>query len=282
MTRATSLAIESLMGDDDEVLDDPIQEEIRTVVNEGEREGQIAGEAVDMIAGLIDLHRVEASEIMTPRTDIVMLPITTTIEVARREVAESGHSRIPVYGASRDDIVGILYAKDLLPYGADESRADLSSLQLRQPAYVRENKPVDVLLRDFRKGGVHIAIILDNYGGVAGLVTIEDVIEEIVGDIKDEYDEDEVPAIRMIDQTTSDVDARLDVESINEHLSIELPEGVDYDTIGGFVTSLLGRIPKTGESLSHENVHITVTDASDRTIRRLRIERIDASSATAS
>ena len=262
-------------GRDEDLGANSIHEEIRTVVNEGERDGQIAGEAVDMIAGLMDLHQVEVSQIMTPRTDIIMLPATLTIEEARIEVIDSGHSRIPVYSGNRDEILGILYAKDLLPHlGKAESEATLSSIQLRQPVYAQETKPVDVLLREFRSG-IHIAIVLDTYGGVAGLVTIEDVIEEIIGEIKDEYDEEEIPPIRVIDDKTCEVDAWVDIDSINERLSLNLPDGEDYDTIGGYLTSKIGRIPASGETFLEGNAELTVLDATDRAIERLRIVRLE-------
>lgn len=253
-----------------------LHDEILTVVNEGEREGQILGDAAEMIAGLMALPEVEASSIMTPRPDIVTFPIHMTIEEARIAVAESGHSRIPVYAQNRDDVVGILYAKDLLPHLGRPGfeNADLSTLHLRPAVYVPENKRVHVLLREFRKGGVHIAIVLDSYGGVAGLVTIEDIIEEIVGDIKDEYDEEEVPPIRRIADHVSEVDARLDIESINDELSLGLPEDQDYDTLGGFVSTTLGRIPKLGETFEFRNLRFTVTDGTDRSIDRLRIEQL--------
>lgn len=276
IARFTSAAIEWFSGRDDDGLGSPIQEEILTVVNEGQREGQIPGEAVDMIAGLMELHEVEVCEIMTPRTDVIMFPLEMTIAEARVEVTESGHSRIPVYRQNRDDIIGILYAKDLLPHLSESTPTDasLASLQLRQPVYVPENKPVDILLREFRKGGVHIAIVLDEYGGMAGLVTIEDIIEEVVGDIRDEYDEDEIPPIRRIDENTHDIAARLDIETINDRLDLAIPEGADYDTLGGFVFSTLGRIPRPGESFVHDALRMTVTDATDRTVRRIRVEKL--------
>ncbi|MBY0587294.1 hemolysin family protein [bacterium] len=252
----------------------PLQEEIRTVVNEGEREGQVMPEAVDMIAGLMDLHQVEVGQIMTPRTDLEMFPIQTTIQDARQKVAESGHSRVPVYGSNRDDIVGVLYAKDLLPHLENSATADLSFIQLRQPLYVPYSKPVDILLREFQKGGIHLAIVLDDYGGVAGLVTIEDIMEEIVGDIRDEYDEDERPPIERIDEQSFNVDARLDIDSVNEAIPLQIPEGEDYDTLGGFVANILGRIPHQDESFEHAGFQFTILEATDRAIGRIRIRPI--------
>lgn len=261
-------------------LDEPvsaIQEEILAVVNEGEREGAILGDAVEMIHGLMELHEVQVSQIMTPRTDVVMLPLSMSIEEASREVVESGHSRLPVFHSSRDDIVGILYAKDLLPHLHDPESPgrSLASLSLRKPLYVPENKPVDVLLRDFQKQRIHLAVVLDDYGGVAGLVTIEDVIEEIVGEIQDEYDEEDAPTVQIIDERTAEVDARLDIDCVNDQTGLNIPEGPDYDTIGGFVVANIGRIPHPGEFFVHNGAKFTVLDASDRAVRRLRVERVD-------
>jgi CBS domain containing-hemolysin-like protein len=248
-----------------------LQDEIQTVVNEGAREGQVTPDAVDMIAGLMDLHQVEVGQIMSPRTDLVMFPVRMTIQEARSQVAESGHSRIPVYGNNRDDIVGVLYAKDLLPHIEKPASADLSTIQLRQPIYVPYTKPVDILLREFQKGGIHLAIVLDEYGGVAGLVTIEDIMEEIVGDIRDEYDEDEMPPVVKVDDQTHDVDARLDIESVNEAIPLNIPDGQDYDTLGGYVAASLGRIPRKGERFEHAGIEFTILDGTDRAISRIRI-----------
>lgn len=262
-------------GRDDDATANSIHEEIRTVVNEGEREGQIPGDAVDMIAGLMDLHQVEVSQIMTPRTDIIMLPDTLTIEEARIEVIESGHSRTPIYHGNRDEIIGILHAKDLLPHlGESETSTTLASISLRQPVYVQEDKPVDVLLREFRNG-IHIAIVLDSYGGVAGLVTIEDVIEEIIGEIKDEYDEEEIPSVRDIDGNSCEIDGWVGIDTINERFGLSIPESDDYDTIGGYLTTKLGHIPRMGEEIVEANMKIIVLDATDRAVERLRVERVE-------
>lgn len=270
-------ALERLSRNGDEEPTSAIQDEILTVVNEGEREGAILGDAVDMIAGLMELHEVEVAEIMTPRTDMVMFPLQMSVEEARQEVTACGHSRIPVYKQNRDDIVGVLYAKDLLPHldRTGNVSGTLASIKLRKPVYVSETKPVDVLLREFQKQRIHIAIVLDEYGGAAGLVTIEDIIEEIVGEIEDEYDEEENPPIKVIDDRTSEVDGRVEVESLNEMLSMELPEDADYDTVSGFIFTTLGYIPKVGESFVHDNTRFTVLEATDRAINRVRLERVD-------
>jgi CBS domain containing-hemolysin-like protein len=259
----------------EEVTTSAIQDEILSAINEGEREGTIFEDAADMMEGLMELHQVQVGEIMIPRPDMVMLKSNATIEEARQIINECGHSRIPVYAQSRDQVLGILYAKDLLPYvGAPPHLAprDISSLLLREPVYVPESKPVHSLLREFQKGRVHIAVVVDEYGGVAGLVTIEDILEQIVGDIADEHDRAEPPTIRKIDDLRVQVDARTPVEEINELLPVGLPEDGDFETVGGFVSSILGRIPKMGESVEHNRARFTVLDASERAVNHLLIE----------
>lgn len=258
----------------EEGVPSPIQEELLSVVNEGEREGTIRGDAAEMIEGLIELHQVLVEEIMTPRTEMVMLKSTATIEEARHVIAACGHSRIPVYAESRDNIVGILYAKDLLPFlgTTPESAQEVATLVLREPVLASMTKPVNDLLREFQRGRVHIAIVADEYGGVAGLVTIEDILEQIVGDITDEHDPTEPPPFQRLDDLRIEVDARTPVYELNELFPIGLPEDGDYETVSGFVSSLLGRIPKSGESFPYEQARITVLDATDRSINRVLIE----------
>jgi CBS domain containing-hemolysin-like protein len=194
------------------------------------------------------------------------------------QAIESGHTRIPVYDKTRDDIVGILYVKDLLPElatGDADSRTPIREL-LRKPLFVPETKAVDDLLQMFQQLRTHIAVVLDEYGGVSGLVTIEDVLEEIVGEIDDEYDPESVQEIERIDQDTVEALGRAHIDEINEALSLELPEDGDYDTIGGLVFSELGRIPQTGEAVVwQDKVRISVLEATRRRIDRVRIERLE-------
>lgn len=263
-----------LTGEPDTVRGTPIQEEILTVVGEGEREGSIDEDAAEMIEGLMELPEVTVSEVMTPRTDMFMLKNSATLGEAALLISECGHSRIPVYGENRDEILGILYAKDLLPHlgiAAERPRA-VATLQLRKPVYVPETKLVGILLREFQRERVHIAIVMDEYGGVAGLVTIEDILEQIVGEITDEHDPTETPPVHFLNDHVLEVDARIHVDELNELVGLELPEDADFDTVGGFVFSTLGHIPQKGESFEHEGANFVVVDASDRTVKRLRIE----------
>jgi CBS domain containing-hemolysin-like protein len=248
---------------------DHAEREILSVVSEGEMQGAVDEQERQMIKSVMELDDTEASEIMTPRTDFVALPSTASLEDVRRAIAEHGHSRIPVYEGSIDDIVGVLYVKDLLLLD-DPKGFDLVSM-LRHVPFVPHDKPVDELLQEFRERKVHMAFVLDEYGGTMGLVTIEDILEELVGEIEDEYETTEASPIERIDENTVEVDARMHIYDLNDALNINLPEDDDYDTLGGFVFSTLGRIPKVGERCDHENIQISVIDAEPRRVNRLRV-----------
>ena len=254
---------------------DTFEDEIRSIVTEGHREGLLEEDAREMIEGIIDLGEAEVSEIMTPRTEMHTLHVGLPWQDMLKYVIQEGHTRIPVFDKSRDDIIGILYSKDLLPELANNTNQSERPLQeILRPAYfVPETKAVDDLLAEFQKNRTHMAIVLDEYGGVSGLVTIEDVLEEIVGEIIDEYDEELVEEIRKIDAFTCEALGRVHIDEINEQLSLDLPEDKDFDTIAGFVFHELGRVPAVGEVLDHEEtVRITVLEASPRRIERLKIE----------
>jgi len=260
-----------------EPSEESIEEEIRTIVSEGHREGLLEEEAREMIEGVIELGDANVSHIMTPRTDINMIQVDTPWDEVVESVIDSGHTRVPVYGNSRDEIIGILYSKDLLPELAKPSEQPPKPLKelLRKPLFVPETKPVDDLLTLFQKSRTHIAVVLDEYGGVSGLVTIEDVLEEIVGEIDDEYDQKSEVEIRKIDDDTCEALGRAHVDEINAEMDFDLPENEDFDTIGGFVFAEFGRVPAVGESITwQDSVRVTVLDASRRRVNRVRLERV--------
>jgi CBS domain containing-hemolysin-like protein len=217
---------------------------------------------------------------MTPRTDVVGIDVDATLEQIRDVIIEKGFSRYPVYEGTIDHIVGILYAKDLIRLvgqpvtaeSSDDEGYDLRRL-LREALLTPETKPVQALLAEFKARHVHIAIVLDEYGGTAGIVTIEDVIEELVGDIQDEYEQPETtPELRWIDDQTAEVDARMHVDDVNDALRLKLPEDEDYDTVGGFVFSTLGHIPIVGETVEYGSAKLTVIEAERTKVNRVRIE----------
>ncbi len=258
--------------------EESIEEEIRTIVTEGHREGLLEEDAREMIEGVIELGEADVSEIMTPRTDMHMLPLAMDWDDMVADVIEAAHTRIPVFDKNRDDVVGILYSKDLLPElatGDRESRTPIRDL-LRKPVFVPETKKIDDVLQMFQQLRTHIAVVLDEYGGVSGLVSIEDVLEEIVGEIVDEYDKEVVEEIQRVDSNTYEALGRTHVDEINATMNIDLPDDGDFDTIGGFVFTELGRIPLPGDTVDwQKKVRIEVLEASQRRIDRVRIFRLD-------
>lgn len=250
-----------------------IEEEIRSVVSEGEREGVIEEDQKDMIESVISFKKADVGQIMTPRTDIESIDTEATVAEAYESINRTGFSRVPVTQGSLDSIVGIVYAKDLLVRGSAREGEMLPVRDLmRKPLFVPETKKLDELLREFQTAKVHVAIVLDEYGGTAGLVTIEDILEEIVGEIVDEYEETPPAPIRRDEDGSYVVEARVRIDELNDELSVSLPEAEDYETIGGYVLSCLGYIPKVGETLDTNGLRISVLEAEERRVKRLRIE----------
>ena len=258
--------------------EESLEEEIRSIVSEGHRGGLLEEEAREMIEGVIELSDVDVSEIMTPRTDMVMIRLSMPWDEMLQSVIESGHTRIPFFEKNRDDVIGILHSKDLLPELASRNGEPIGPIleMLRKPYFVPETKAVDDLLHEFQRTGNHIAVVLDEYGGVSGLVTIEDVLEEIVGEIVDEHDESIEEEIKLLGHGACEALGKTHVDEINDRMALELPDDGDFDTIGGFVFSELGRIPATGESLDwQDQVRITVLEVTRRRIERVRVEVLD-------
>lgn len=271
----------------EETESETIDEDLRTVVDEGRREGVIEKSTGAIIERVVQFQHREVGAIMTPRTEMFCISADTSLEETRIQLLESGHSRVPVIGESTDDVLGILYAKDLLraldPHQTPQTQPMTLRELIRQPLYVPEHTRIPALLELLRREHVHIAIVSDEYGGVAGLVTMEDVLEEIVGDIADEYDEaTESQLIRTIDDHTWDVDATVHVAELNQQFGWELPEDEHYDTVGGLVFSRFGRMPLSGESIDIAGMRFTVISTDQRRMRRLRIERdsLQASTST--
>lgn len=256
--------------------EETLEDEILSIVSEGQREGLLEEDAREMIEGVIELGDVDVSEIMTPRPDVLMLGSNVDLDEAARFFVEAGHSRIPVFGKQRDEIVGILYIKDLLEElikAPDARQATIAGLT-RTPVFVPESKPIDDLLQEFQRQRNHIAIVLNEYGSVAGLVTIEDILEEIVGEIIDEHDEEVESVIHRIDERTCELSARTHLEELNDELGLDL-EVNGVDTIGGLVFSELGHVPRAGEQLTTKNVRITVLEVKHRRVERVRLEILD-------
>ena len=250
------------------------QEEIMSIVEQGRMEGVVDEEEAEMIENVLELGDTTAEEIMTPRTDLVAIKVDDDLQTILDTITKAGHSRIPVYENNIDNIIGLVYAKDLLSHiGKDIKDFNIRDI-IRDVYFVPETKPLIVLLNEFKNQKLHIAVLLDEYGGTAGIVTIEDILEELVGEIADEYEEIPPEAINQIDQNTIELDARAYIDDLNNDFELNLPEDEDYDTVGGFVFSHLGYIPKINETFVYENVKFTIIDAEARKIKKLRIEKI--------
>ncbi len=244
-----------------------------SVVEEGEKEGVVDEQEREMIESVIEFRDTTAGQIMTPRTQVVAIELDSTLEHVRQTIEESGHSRIPVFTGTLDQIVGVLYARDLLRFlGQPTLKFEMKAV-MRPPLYVPESKPSRELLSDFRLQKIHIAIVLDEYGGTAGLVTIEDILEQIVGDISDEHEPIEPAMFHRVDDTTCDVDAGIDIDELNRLTGLSLPDDAGYTTLGGYLTTTLGHIPLAGTILEQDSAKFTVTDAEPRKIKRVKIEQ---------
>lgn len=274
VTHRIDTLMHRIAGRQDPVPDtvETLADELQSVVDEGEREGLLESRAGRMLQRVMELREEDVRAVMTPRTDIVFVPVSGGMDEARRIILDSGHSRLPVIGQSPDDIVGILYARDLLAQFGDGDDATTLKDLAHEPYYVPETTTIDDLLERMKRDRLHMAVVLDEYGGVTGLVTMEDILEEIVGDIQDEFDEAREEQIHPVDDVTVDVDARVHLDDLNERFGYELPEDSDFDTVGGFAFSELGRIPETGESFTWRNLRFTVLDADKRKIIMLRIQ----------
>ncbi|GAB4555506.1 MAG: hemolysin family protein [Phycisphaerales bacterium] len=258
---------------------DEVEDDVIAAAMEGERGGALGETEREMIENVIELGGTTTEEIMTPRTDIDGLEMTDDLGEVARFIGEVGHSRIPVYTDDLDHIEGILYAKDLLPMvGRDASGFRLKD-HLREALFVHERKPVHELLLELQSKKVHLAIVLDEYGGTTGLVTLEDVMEEIVGEIQDEYEteEDAPPAIEVMESDRrAEMDARATVDDANdamEAIGVELPESDDYETVGGYALALFGHFPEVGERApSQDGTHeLEVLEAEPTRILKVRV-----------
>jgi putative hemolysin len=251
-------------------------EELRLIIEQGGEQGVLEAEEEQMIHAVIELGEQRVHEVMVPRIDMVTLSGAVTFEEAIETIVAQGHSRIPVYEESIDEIVGILYAKDLLPYVV-RPNADQPELRtlLRTPVFVPESMTVDDLLHELQRRKVHLAIVLDEYGGTAGLVTIEDLIEEIVGEIQDEYDEEEPMIVRLSDDEAR-VDGRAAVDDLQElfDTTFGLEDEDEYDTVGGLIYHRIGGIPKPGDEVRVDGLLLTVESTDGRRVGKVLVVRV--------
>lgn len=247
---------------------------LRRLINGDEDDEPIEESEKQMIASILEMNETVAREVMVPRIDMVALSIDTSLSEALAVIIEAGHSRIPIYEENIDQIHGFLYAKDVLKSLANnQTNVEIRTL-LRPPYLVPMSKKLNTLLREMQRDRVHIAMVVDEYGGIAGLVTIEDILEEIVGEIQDEYDAEEEVYVRLLEPNRYLLNARLDVYTLAKLLDVELPEE-DADTLGGLIYSELSHVPVTGESVEISGWRFTVLSLEGRRIEEVRAEPID-------
>ncbi len=273
--------VRRLSGVDLREDEEDLSDQIIAAVEDHESGAEVDDDQKQMIEAIFDLQETDAGAVMTPRTDVQGVELTASLDQVRATLIDEGHSRVPVYRENLDDIAGILYAKDLLPLlnggdgAAGRGSFDLQSL-LREPMLIPESKDVLELLREFRATQVHLAIVVDEYGGTAGLVTIEDILEEIVGEIHDEYEEDaDTPGVEPLGDGRTRVDARLPIDDLNDQLELDLPEDEEYDTVGGFVLETLGHIPEVGETFEAHGLKVTVEAAEKTHVVAVVVQRVE-------
>jgi magnesium and cobalt transporter len=226
------------------------------------------GDEREMIRGIAKLAEMTARDVMVPRIDTISVSVDTSAEELVEILTNCGHSRVPVYDGTIDNIVGLLYVKDLLRYVTCSGTIDIAAL-VRKPYLIPESKRLNSLLREFQRRRVHIAIVVDEYGGVSGLVALEDIIEVIVGDIQDEYDNEQEDIIEIGDGVYL-CEARVDLEELAEQIDLELPVD-DFDTLGGFVFDLFGKVPVKFEKVTYEGMDFVVQEMDGHKIRTVKI-----------
>ncbi len=268
--------LRELLGGSRATTSEELEREIQDLVDQGESQGLISPREADMIEAVFELDQTTAEQIMVPRTELAMVPHTAGVRDIIRVIVESGHSRIPVYAEDPDHILGVIHAKDLLPHWGEE-HIDLKAI-MRKPYFVPLAMTLGALMAGFRRKRVHLAVVVDEYGGTAGVVTLEDVLEEIVGEISDEYDH-EPELVTPLEDGALLVDARLEIEELAERLGVELPRSLPegrFETVGGFITTLLGRVPRAQEEVAYGPVRMVVEEADERRVRRVRVQLAEA------
>ena len=246
------------------------EEEVIQLLEEGERSGAIDKTEHELIKSILEFTDTTVKEVMVPRTDVFAVDISTQRDRLLQSLIDQGFTRVPVYRDSIDNIIGIIYTKDLI--GMLEHR-DLIILQdVIRPAYlVPESKKISVLLKELQKNRQHMAIVIDEFGGTEGIITIEDIVEEIVGEIRDEYD-DEPSEVETSNDGTAFVNGGIAVHQFNERFGVDIPEDTQYDTISGFLHQLTERIPELHEEIKYENITFTVVKKNERRIRQVKVK----------
>lgn len=265
-----------LFGMHDENVEESLsREEIRSMVESGQENGVFNETETEMINSIFEFDDIQAEDVMTPRTEVFCIDINDPLDAYLDDLMEMHYTRIPVYEDTVDDIIGVLHIKDFLieahKFHYDYTKVDIRKI-LRKPYFVLETKNIDELFKEMQKKRQHLAILVDEYGGFSGIATIEDLVEEIMGDIEDEYDEIEEPQLKKLDEHTYLIDGFMNVDDLNEELSLDL-ESEDHDTISGFLLDLLGQILEDGSktSVDYKNLHFDILEVEDKHIDKIRL-----------
>lgn len=254
-----------------------LEKEIQSIIDDGEEKGLIDPQSGDMIQSILEFRETLVREVMIPRTEMIAIRSDATIEEILELTIKYGHTRMPVYDGSVDNIVGILNVKDLLKFWLKPiTESDILST-LRKPYYIPETKNTHHLLHELKQKKYHMAIVIDEYGGTSGLVTLEDLIEEIVGEIHDEHDAKKEDMVDLQDGYTL-IDGRVEIEAIEDHLNIKFPEG-KFETLGGYILNAIKKIPVTGEIIHVDNLELIIESADERSIKKVKLKILDESQA---
>ncbi len=246
------------------------EEDIQELIDIGEREGLLNEEEHDMITGIFEFKKTMVREVMVPRTEVVAVPEDTPLSDWITLVVREGHSRVPVYEGTLDNIVGIVHVKDLFQFwGRPDSEFSLQEI-LHSPHFIPETRGLEELLKDFKMWRVHIAIVVDEYGGTAGIVTIEDLIEEIFGEIEDEFDEVEQSPFQPQEDGSILVDASVEIEAFQEYFNLPEEKG-KYETLGGLILELTGKVPLPKEKFRYKNLLLVIEEADPKQIHTVRV-----------
>ncbi len=249
------------------------EEELKTALEIGEEEGILEEEEREMIHSIFEFSKTLAREVMTPRPDAVCIPVSASVSDCITLIQKKGHTRIPVFEGRIDNILGVIYAKDLL--GIETPQTVQVKSVMRDPVFIPETKPLESVFDQMKKSKLHLAIVVDEHGGMSGIITLEDVIEEIIGDIQDEYDVDEHPEFTDLGDGHYLVDAGMSIDDLADKIQVDFPRTEDYDTIGGFVLSILGKLPKVGDELSYDHLLFVIKDIDKQRIKQIEILKTD-------
>jgi CBS domain containing-hemolysin-like protein len=248
-----------------------LEKDFQELIDQGEEQGLLTPEQGDMIQSIFEFKDTIVREVMVPRTEMLAIGSEVSIQTIIDLTLKHGHSRLPIFRENPDDIVGMLHVKDLLPYWHLPPDHPIPPEIIRQPTFVPETKKIVHLFRELKSEKVHMAIVLDEYGGTAGLVTMEDIIEEIIGEIEDEYDLQE-PRLKTLENGQVEVDARLEIEELEQYFDLNIEEK-NFESVAGLIIHILGRVPSVGEKVYFQDLEMTILEADNRLIRRLLVEK---------